>query len=135
LCDRFKFDDSDLPTDAEIEVYVQQMHLRAAQTKIRLRREPKKHKLEDEEEEYKPLRKKRRLPHHSKTFTFEDFCNSNFPCRLRRGGKMAEKAKREMIARFVDPAEQIDPEIIDLNISRMLEMYETRHDWYIDNDN
>ncbi|ACH69521.1 hypothetical protein PsunGV_gp171 [Pseudalatia unipuncta granulovirus] len=108
------------------------MHLRAAQTKIRLRREPKKHKLEDEEEEYKPLRKKRRLPHHSKTFTFEDFCNSNFPCRLRRGGKMAEKAKREMIARFVDPAEQIDPEIIDLNINRMLEIYETRHDWYID---
>lgn len=125
---RFKFDDSDLPTDAEIEVYVEEMRQRTVKTRLVLRREPEKRKTEDEDE-YRPL-KKRRLAHRSKSLTFEEFC-TNFACRLKRGGKMAEKAKRELIARFVEPAEQIDPDIIDENIKRLLEQYETRHNWYI----
>lgn len=83
----------------------------------------------DDDDDVKPLRK-RRVKKTFNVLTFEEFC-TNYACRLKRGGKVGDKAMRELLDRYVDPKDEIDPEIIQLNIKRMLEMYEDRNNWMI----
>ncbi|AQQ80407.1 ORF141 [Betabaculovirus altermyunipunctae] len=102
----------------------------AASMVLRLQRQPQKRmRDEDDEDTYKPLRK-RRVQDRSKHLTFEEFC-STYANRLKRGGQMAEVAKRQMLERFVDPQEGVDLSIVDANIERLLELYNTRNDWVV----
>lgn len=45
---------------------------------------------------------------------------------------MAEKARLEIYARFVKSEDNVDSEIINSNIERMIELYDTRNDWEIE---